>query len=139
MEVKVKQFLDFYLVTTSISIGVITSPNHPGNYPRYLAKTEKIQVESGKLIRLQFTYFAVYMTGSVADCRGDHVIVTDEDRTILMDKSCGYSYYQTSHSYYFLPPAILTNTNAVQVHSRNYGGYTNRGWRLGWGMVVPGL
>ena len=120
-------------------LGIITSPNYPGNYPRFLEKTEKIHVKSGQIIRVQFTYFAVYKTGSVDDCRGDHVKVTDGDGTILMDKSCGYSTSSLTSSSYFLPPVILTNTNAVQVHSRNYGGYTNRGWRLGWGMVVPGL
>ena len=119
--------------------GVVKSPNYPDYYPRNIEKTETIQVESGKILRLQFTDFQVYISGSVSNCTGDHVLVTDWDGTVLMDKSCGYSTSSLTSSSYFLPPVILTNTNAVQVHSRNYGGYTNRGWRLGWGMVVPGL
>ena len=79
------------------------------------------------------------MTGTVENCTGDHVTVTDGDGTLLMDKSCGFSTYSSTHSYYFKPPVLLTNTNAVRVYFRNFGGYTNRGWSLNWGAVKPGL
>ena len=40
--------------------GVVTSPNHPDKYPNNLHKTETLEVESGKILRLEFTSFAVY-------------------------------------------------------------------------------
>ena len=121
-------------------IGIVTSPNYPdGYYARNTEKTETIEVESGKILRLQFTDFQVYFTGSVENCTGDHVTVTDGDGTLLMDKSCGFSTYSSTHSYYFKPPVLLTNTNAVRVNFRNFGGYTHRGWSLNWGAMQPGL
>ena len=90
------------------------------------------------MIILQFTYFKVQVTGSVENCTGDHVMVTDRDGTILMDKSCGYSTSSPTSSSYFLPPVLLTNTNAVRVYFRNNGGYTDRGWSFNWGAVSPG-
>ena len=119
--------------------GVVKSPNYPNYYPRNIEKTETIQVESGKILRLQFTDFQVYISGSVSNCTGDHVLVTDWDGTVLMDKSCGFSTYSSTHSYYFKPPVLLTNTNAVRVYFRNFGGYTHRGWSLNWGAMQPGL
>merc|ERR1719350_896022 len=42
------------------SEGNVTSPNHPDNYPNNLDKTVTLQVESGKILRLEFTHFAVF-------------------------------------------------------------------------------
>ena len=116
----------------------MTSPNYPYYYPRKVEKTEMIQVEIGKIVRLEFTSFRVSVSGSVNDCKGDHVLITDGDGTILMNKSCGYSTYSTTHSYYFLPPVIHTNTNSVRVF---FGASISRdlGWSLSWGAVMPGL
>ena len=118
----------------------MSSPNYPvGYYPRNIERTETIEVESGKIIRLEFTDFQVYVTGTVQNCTGDHVTVTDMDGTILLDKSCGFSTYSPTHSYYFIPPVIFTNSNMVQVSFRNLGGYTRRGWSLNWGAVSSGV
>ena len=56
--------------------GTVTSPNYPANYPPHIEKTEKIQVEIGKVLRLEFTSFDV----SVCDnCTCDHVEIKDGD------------------------------------------------------------
>ena len=86
--------------------GVVTSPNHPDNYPLKLNKTQTIEVESGKILRLEFTHFAVDpcdisdfsdILCNSATCRvspdffTDFVKITDGDGTTLMDNRCGFS------------------------------------------------
>merc|ERR1712110_960754 len=85
------------------SEGVVTSPNHPGLYPKNFNKTQLIEVESGKILRLEFTRFKVEWGSS---CQYDFVKITDGDGTTLMDNSCGYSDLDPSYSDYFLPPII---------------------------------
>ena len=41
--------------------GVLTSPNYPDNYPHNLNKIEAIEVESGKILRLEFTAFTALL------------------------------------------------------------------------------
>ena len=127
----VENHFEFILKAT----GVVTSPNHPGLYPHNLDKTQTIEVESGKILRLEFTSFAVYW-GSTCD---DFVKITDGDGTTLMDNSCGYS--DPSSSYYFLPPIITTRSNRVEIFfhtDRRYGYGTTTGWSLSWSAVTPG-
>ena len=124
--------------------GVVTSPNFPGYYPHNLDKTEKIQVESGKILRLEFTSFDVWACGRtpVDTCACDFVKITDGDGTTLMDKSCGYSWVPPSSSGYFLPPIITTRSNRVEIffHTNDYwtGSGTWTGWSLSWTAVTPG-
>ena len=89
---------------------------------------------------MQFTSFQVHRpSSSMQSCiTSDHVEVKDMDGTTLVNKSCGYSEIDSSHSYYFLPPIFLTNTNAVQVSFVSVGSSRNRGWSLGWSAVAPG-
>ena len=47
--------------------GVIKSPNHSDDYPDNLDKKEQIIVETGKLLRLEFTTFAVSPCGFSCD------------------------------------------------------------------------
>ena len=88
-------------------------------------KTETIEVESGKILRLEFTSFAVYW-GST--CQYDFVKITDGDGTTLMDNSCGYS----------LPPIITTRSNRVEIFFHTDGSGTRTGWSLSWSAVTPG-
>ena len=81
---------------------MISSPNHPGNYPNHLDKTDTIRVEQGLIISLQFTAFDIVYHHS---CGWDHLTIIDGDGTTLMEKSCGYS----------LPPAILSRSNLVNL------------------------
>ena len=120
-----------------LSTGDITSPNYPYfNYPNNLEKTQTIQVESGKVLRLEFTHFAVEWEPT---CQYDYVRVTDGDGTILMNNSCGYSSVDPSESNYFQPPVINTKTNSTSIFLRTNSLRTDPGWRLSWLAVTPGL
>ena len=118
--------------------GIVASTNHPYNYPHNLDKTEIIEVESGKILRLEFTHFAVYPCGNITTCPCDYVKITDGDGTTLMDNSCGYSDRDPSHSLYFLPPIITTSSNRVEIFFHTNGDNTRPGWSLSWSAVTPG-
>ena len=119
-----------------ITTGVVTSPNYPAKYPPHIEKTEKIEVEIGKVLRLEFTRFDV----SVCDnCTCDHVEIKDGDGKTLMEKSCGYSSTSPSSSGYFQPPVIVTNTNTVEIFFHTDATGSKSGWRLIWAAVIPGL
>ena len=119
--------------------GVVTSPNHPADYPNNLDKTEAIEVESGKILRLEFTHFAVYVCDELTTCSScDFVKITDGDGTTLMDNSCGYSDRDPSDSLYFLPPNITTRSNRVEIFFHTDDSSTQTGWSLSWSAVTPG-
>ena len=134
----VENHFEFILKVT----GVVTSTNHPGLYPHNMDKTETIEVESGKILRLEFTHFAVYGVPSYCES-DDFVKITDGDGTTLMDNSCGYSSSDPSSSSYFLPPIITTRSNRVEIFfhtdaSDTSSGWTRTGWSLSWSAVTPG-
>ena len=118
--------------------GVITSPNHPGDYPHNLDKVVHITVETGKILRLEFTAFAVYVGGSITTCSTDFVRITDGDGTTLMDNSCGYSYLDPSHYLYFQPPILTTKTNKVEIYFHTNDNAAASGWSLRWTAVAEG-
>ena len=125
----------------SFSTGVVTSPNHPDPYPDDLDETQTLEVESGKILRLEFTHFSVEYAST---CMFDYVKIIDGDGTILMDKSCGFSSRDPSDSGYFQPPTITTRTNRVKIffHTDGSGstdGSTTTGWSLSWSAVTSGL
>ena len=60
------------------------SPNHPQKYPNILQKTERIEVETGKVLRLEFTFFELQWD---ALCAKDYVKIKDGDGTTLMENS----------------------------------------------------
>ena len=126
-----KNNFEFILKAT----GVLTSPNHPDDYPDNLDKTQTIEVESGKILRLEFTHFAVEW-GST--CPLDFVKISDGDGTTLMDNSCGFSSRDPSDPYYFQPPTITTRTNTVEIFFHKDGISTRPGWSLTWSAVTPG-
>ena len=118
------------------STGFITSPNHPGNYPHNLEKTETIEVEVGQILRLEFIHFAVYAC-DVSTCPCDFVRITDGDGTTLMDKSCGDS--DPSASLHFSPPIIKTRSNKVEIFFHTDGMNSKTGWKIRWTARAPGL
>ena len=122
----------------TITTGVITSPNHPDDYPHNIDKTEQITVQRGKILRLEFTAFAVYVGGSVNTCPTDFVRITDGDGTTLMDNSCGYSDRDPSSSSYFEPPIITTKTNKVEIYFHTNENIARSGWSLRWTAVAEG-
>lgn len=118
--------------------GVITSPNHPASYPNNLKKTENVTVKKGKIMRLEFTAFAVYVGGSITTCPTDFVRITDGDGTTLMDNICGYSDRDPSSSLFFQPPIITSKTNKVEIYFHTNYYYSARGWSLRWTAVAEG-
>ena len=120
--------------------GVVTSPNHPDNYPHNIDKMQTIVVESGKILRLEFTHFAVDPSDDdVTTCSCDFVKITDGDGTTLMNNSCGYSSSDPSSSIYFLPPIITTRSNRVEIFFHTDASQTQPGWSLSWSEVTPGM
>ena len=118
--------------------GVVTSPNHPGDYPSNVEKKQIITVESEKILRLEFTHFAVWVCGDITDCSCDFVKITDGDGTTLMDHSCGYFLAHPSNSLYFQPPIITTRSNRVEIFFHTNRVNTRTGWSLSWSAVTPG-
>ena len=99
-------------------------------------------MESGKILRLEFTHFAVDVCGDINTCSCDFVKITDGDGTTMMDNSCGYSlgvsWANPSHPSYFLPPIITTRSNRVEIFFHTDGSGTETGWSLSWSAVTPG-
>ena len=117
---------------------MVTSPNHPGTYPANIDKIEQIIVDAGKILRLEFTAFAVYVGGTITTCPTDFVRITDGDGTTLMDNSCGYSDRNPSYSTYFQPPIITTKTNKVEIYFHTNDNRAASGWSLRWTAVAEG-
>ena len=117
---------------------MITSPNHPAAYPHNLKMTQHISVKEGKILRLEFTAFAIWVCGDIETCSCDFVKITDGDGTTLMDNSCGYSDRDPSSSLFFQPPIITTKTNKVDIyfHTDEWG--ADSGWSLSWTALVEG-
>ena len=121
----------------NISTGNVSSPNFPYlNYPNNLEKAHTIQVEGGKVLRLEFAYFAVEWEPT---CQYDYIRITDGDGTILMNNSCGYSSVDPSEPNYFQPPIINTKSNSTNIFFRTNSRHNDPGWRISWTAVTPGL
>ena len=111
-----------------LSTGVVTSPNYPDYYPNNLDKKETIKVDFGKILRLQFTHFAV--AGDPSSCSSDYIKVTDGDGTTLMDKTCNW---------WGQLPSITSNTNTVEIFFHTDDSGRSTGWSLIWIAFTPGV
>ena len=108
------------------SSGVVTSSNHPGEYPNNLQRSQWIKVEQGLIMSLKFTSFNIQFSDA---CRDDYLTITDSDGTTLMEKSCGSS----------LPANITSATNAIElIFSSDHFDSGNSGWSANWSAVTPG-
>ena len=114
--------LHFSLTLKPLVKGVVTSPNHPGNYPSLLEQKEKIQVEEGLVIILQFTAF------NTANSH-DHMRITDGDGTILVGKAYGSG----------MPTNITSTSNIIDMLFRTDASTTREGWSVSWSAVTPGM
>ena len=123
----------FLLLKSTCSTGAVSSPNYPGKYPDNLDRTETVEVESGKVLRIVFTKVAIWWQSG---CPKDYVKITDGDGTILMDRSCGYSSNSPTSSSYFLPSAITTKTNTVDILFHTDASGSQDGWSLNWTAVT---
>ena len=119
---------------------MVTSPNHPGDYPDNLEKTETIQVEQGLILSLEFTAFDIEYDRT---CFYDHLTITDGDGTTLMEKSCG----STSEGFIViggeiigssLPPPIRSRSNTINLvfTTSQLDTITSRGWSVSWRAVA---
>ena len=134
--------MENYLFSKVFTTGVVTSPNHPGNYPDKLRKTQTIQVAQGLVLSLQFTAFDIQYDSL---CSDDHLTITDGDGTILMGRSssssspsspilpaparsCGSS----------LPANITSRTNTVNLMFTTDERDTRSGWSVSWSTVTDG-
>ena len=121
---------------------MVTSPNHPGNYPDNLEKTETIKVEQGLILFLQFTAFDIEFAYT---CEFDHLTITDGDGTTLMEKSCG-GYSSTWHDDDVviggesigssLPPAITSRSNSINLVFTTDVNNARSGWSVSWRAVA---
>ena len=101
--------------------GVATSPNYPGKYSDRLRMTDRIQVEEGLVITLQFTDFST-------EKNADWMTITDGDGTALMGQTSGVA----------LPTNISSRTNVVNVLINTDSSYTMKGWSFNWNAVASG-
>ena len=113
--------LHLSLTLKHLATGIVTSPDYPANYPSGLAKPTTIQVEPGRVIRLQFTAF------HTANCN-DHLAIMDGDGTTLMEKACGAS----------LPTNITSASNTINMLFKTDGSGSTEGWSVSWVAVTPG-
>ena len=100
--------------------------------------TQHISVKKGKILRLEFTAFAIWVCGDIETCSCDFVKITDGDGTTLMDNICGYSDRDPSSSLFFQPPIITSKTNKVEIYFHTNDWYTTSGWSLRWTAVAEG-
>ena len=95
-------------------------------------------MKKGKILRLEFTAFAVWVGGSIDTCPTDFVRITDGDGTTLMDNSCGYSDRDPSESLFFHPPIITSLTNTVEIYFHTDDQWAEPGWSLDWTAITAG-
>ena len=72
--------------------GIVSSPGYPGNYPNSVEKQDTIKVGQEMVISIEFTEFNIEFHPT---CAFDHLTITDEDGTTLMEKSCGKTKWGT--------------------------------------------
>ena len=124
--------------TFFFATGVVTSPRFPRRYLNDIEKTQTIQGEEGKILVLDFNYFAIW---HCSGCECDHIKVTDGDGTILLGKSCGFSsrQYMINSDEHFKPPKIITRSNVVHLYFKTDNEDTTTGWSVSWKAVTPGV
>ena len=119
----------FFLIYFSLTIGIITSPNYPNNYPDNFEQTDTIRVEEGLVVAMQFTAFDVHGVQTSSWCRyDDYVTIKNGDGTTLMEKTCDST----------LPAAITSTSNIVEIYFHTDSRASESGWSLTWRAVTPG-
>ena len=122
------ELLNMVFLQKALSTGVVTSPNHPHDYPNGLNKTETIQVEEGLALRLEFAAIDIQYNGDSPCINWDYLRIRDNDGTILMKEKCGS----------VLPPNITSLTNIVHIDFHTDSDTTRTGWKITWSAVKPG-
>ena len=121
----------------ALCTGMVQSPNFTAeSYPHDLDKTQTILVQKANLLRLEFTHFDVEWHSK---CRWDYVQISDEDGTLLMNKSCGSSLINPDHRWNFQPMILTTSSNRVNIFFHTDHSVNKSGWSLNWTSLLPGV
>ena len=113
--------------------GVISSPNftgihHTGTYPNDFTNTDTIEVDKGKVIRLEFKAFDVE---DGPNCEYDSLTITQTKPNgktkTLMAKRCGDT----------LPPVVVSTTNKVNLLFETDSSVVKTGWSVKWTAMTP--
>ena len=96
-------------------------------------KIETIEVENGKILKLEFNHFDVHDCDNITTCPCDFVKIRDGDGITLMDRTCGNFSLKPSH-----PDHLLTRSNRVEIFFSTDDDHTSTGWSLSWTAVTPG-
>ena len=130
-----------FLIDCCLTPGVITSPNYPNYYQWNLRQTNRIEVEEGLVVAIEFTAFDVESYHWASTCTFDHVTIKNGDGTTLMEKTCGSStsIYTGGQNIGSSLPAVDTSTsNRVEIYFHTDSSSSKSGWRLTWRAVTPG-
>ena len=84
---------------------------------------------------LQFTAFDVSYQ---SNCPWDHLTIRDGDGTPLMNKTCGSCPAGSLRACNFLPSAIKSRSNVVNLLFISNGDGAKTGWSVSWIAVTPG-
>ena len=113
--------------------GVISSPNftgvhHTGTYPNDFTNTDTIEVDKGKVIRLEFKAFDVE---DGPNCEYDSLTITQTKPNgktkTLMAKRCGDT----------MPSVVVSTTNKVNLIFETDPSVTKTGWYVEWTAMTP--
>jgi len=125
-----------YIGYTCTIGGVLTSPNHPGNYPNSIDKTATLRVLEGRVMSLEFNAFYIEFDSW---CRYDHLTIVDGDGTTLMEKSCGNmnldGHVVIGDKRGSSLPVIRSRSNTVKFHFKTDHSLQRPGWSVKWAQV----
>jgi len=99
--------------------GELTSPNFPSKYPNNQDTSDTVEVAPGNKIKIHFTHFNLEPHWR---CGWDYLMITDEDGSQLLPKTCGDS----------VPGDITSNTNKVIVTFHSDHIVRRQGYKLSW-------
>jgi len=99
--------------------GTVESENYPSNYDNNLDKTYKIEVKSGKKIKINFDDLDIEYHKL---CRYDWVWIKDGDDEVMYARMCGDK----------KPGIVTSTTNKVEIFFHSDYSITKRGFKLTW-------
>ena len=128
-----------------LDLGVVSSPNYPGQLPRNLETTQTVHVEEGLILSLEFTEFDIA-------CPYTYLVIMDGDGTTLMEKSCGplnprwildegnILVVGGQNITSALPPNVRSRSNTVNIIfvTEPWRTIQRSGWSLTWSAIQPG-
>ena len=102
---------------SAVSPDVVVSRNYPREYPNNILQSETITTDVGKVVVMDFYSFDIE---AHENCNYDHLTITDDDGTKLLNKACGNT----------LPARITSSTNKVHLIFVTDHSVTKKGWAI---------